>query len=233
MLNLPFWMLRRNTITIEYLLQLCHTRGNTSVTAIPPMLFEREDATSRRDAFAQARAASFGPGYVECTAQGTKYGPSVTARNRKSGDLPGDWLQRIRLYREGLAAHDWQLSPLLQQYALPRNHDRTTFKCPVTVIFGKRDLALDSRIVLDGIERHFQSSTLVSVEETGSMAETDQSHIVELKEAGHWPMLDSEQGKEAIIRTMWWMVKPEYGLDSALSSWDVTQKDELKTKSFG
>ncbi|KAK3669897.1 hypothetical protein LTR78_010208 [Recurvomyces mirabilis] len=189
MLNLPLWMLRRNTITIEYLLDLCHTRGNTSITAVPPVLFETSNPSNnpRRDAFAQARASSFGPGHVESAVRGAKYGHSVKVRSRKSDRLPGDWLQRIRLYREGLAADDWQLVPHLQQYALPRSHNRTTFKCPV----------------------------------------------VELKDAGHWPMLDSEQGMEAMVRTMWWMVRPEYGLDSAFSSWIVTQKNEINTKLYG
>jgi len=235
MLNLPFWMLRGNDITIEYLLELCHTRGNTSAGAVPPMLFETGPTSghTQQNAIAQARAASYGPSSAECEEGDARYGPSVLARSRKTERLPGDWLQRIRLYREGLAADSWQLAPHLQQFALSRNHDRMTFKCPVTVLFGLRDLALDPRIVLDGLERYFQASKLINGGGPGPVSEADLSHIVGIKKAGHWPMLDSEEGLEAIVGTIYWMVEPVYGLDSALSSICAKPKDEIRVRTYG
>ncbi|KAK5107679.1 hypothetical protein LTR62_000914 [Meristemomyces frigidus] len=181
--------------TMTYLLDLCYHRAKDRVPSLVETVLSGHHEATTREKLAQGRAASMGPGSIQCSGpghDGAAYGPSVLARTKTKP--AGDWIQRIRLYREGLASADWKLSPELQQYVPGKQEDQKTFNCPVTVVFGMQDVALDPRIVLGGIERYFLPRT----ERKEVQIAVGPSHVVELPRSGHWSMLDSDEGKTAI-----------------------------------
>lgn len=141
----------------------------------------------------------------------TGYGQSVLARSEMNP--PGDWDQRVRLYSDGLLRGDWTPSfPALRERDGPsvkeplqdsssrhsgKYDDDWQFHCPVSIIFGLQDVALDPSVVLDGIERHFLNESddpLIS----SAMAE---DRITRIRSCGHWSLLEDE-GSEALDRVL-------------------------------
>ena len=160
---------------IEYLLEFCQRQGHhRSASQLAPELL------------AESQAAGYGPSSAECatcTQDGGGYSGSVLARAKTAP--PGGWLERIRLYREGLAAGKWKLADKLRGYATEGDH----FKCPVTVIFGQQDPALEPAIVLDGIGKYFQNGAKATPQGVGGKHGHD-SHVVHLPACGHWSPLE-------------------------------------------
>ncbi|SMY27039.1 unnamed protein product [Zymoseptoria tritici ST99CH_1A5] len=145
------------------------------------------------------KAKSHGPGPLESKSvseTGLAYGPSVYARSLTRP--PGDWGNKIRLYSDGLLRQPWtpsydgrdKQSQLVDARLL---NDSWTFKCPVSIIFGLRDVALDPRVVLDGIEDHFQPDSEDSLQ--ASLLANER--ITRLPKCGHWSLLEHD-GAEAL-----------------------------------
>lgn len=164
-------------------------------------------------ALARRIALSYGPSSSECNeAVEPGYGPSVLARSQAYP--PGDWDQRVKLYSDGLLRGDWTPSFRIAQYPAPEGEELPIgeaieksvvndddedwkFHCPVSIIFGLRDVALDPRAVLNGIEKHFAADSedpLVS----SALAE---ERITRLPNCGHWSILEDE-GSKALDRVL-------------------------------
>ncbi|TKA80483.1 hypothetical protein B0A55_02312 [Friedmanniomyces simplex] len=205
MFNLPYAIFTIMPLrTLEYLLDWCHREGHHrhKVASKPGHVSEVF--------LAESRASSFGPSSAECTSRNRKdktYSAAVLARATTSP--PGNWLQRIRLYREGLTSGKWTLAPELQRYRPAAEDEEETFKCPVTVLFGLQDPALDPRVVLDGVERYFTGATKVATrdgghEKQGTSTASDEgaSHIVRLHGCGHWSLLENPIGSGTLEKTL-------------------------------
>jgi len=170
--------------------------------------------------FASSMAACLGPSVNECSSRlpdGSSYGQSVLDRSQTRPI--GDWDGRIRLYREGLATGQWKANEMTSRFLLNEEESdhranlkegipsqqmqqATTpppdsFQCPVTIIYGLQDLALDPRITLDGMERYFAPPR-----EDGSA----QSHIVRVRDCGHWSLIE-RTGVEVLEATLLWKTK--------------------------
>lgn len=176
----------------------------TAITHSYSSLDESPHTAARRVALA------YGPSPLECAElDGLRYGPSVLARSL--ANPPGDWDQRVRLYSDGLLRGEWTPTfskshnsgpqELSTQGALkPRvssQDDHWQFHCPVSIIFGLQDVALDPRVVLDGIETHFVAGSNDPLVST-AMAE---ARITRLKNCGHWSVLE-EEGYQALDRVL-------------------------------
>jgi hypothetical protein len=190
---------------MEFLLDLVHRQGHHKW---PPGIRSCVWKPSTQS-LAESLAASHGPSAAECIARDTnapQYGLSVLARTTTSP--PGDWLQRIRLYREGLASGQWGLPLRLQQYAA-QDKSGERFQCPVTVIYGLLDVALDPRIALDGIEKFFMPCTEQSeaVGKGHSSTSTTASHVIRLTRCGHWSLLEGDIGSGTLSTTLDWLIR--------------------------
>ena len=206
MFNLPLLVLAASpSLPLWYLLDGCHRIGHHRREGKGEVVADR--------LIAESQAASFGPGSAECThASETDktYGSSVYARTRTNP--PGDWLQRIRVYREGLASGRWRLGAEVQQYVPDRGSNVEVFKCPVTVINGVKDFALDPRMNLDGIERFFAGSGSVTTRgniKNSSLDGDGSSHIVRLQNIGHWSLLEEPVGSGALESTLLYLVSQQ------------------------
>lgn len=152
---------------------------------------------SARDV-AKSMAASCGPSQAEAISRGldgSSYGPSVKARAVTA--FAGDWDERVRIYREGLALGAWTskypgLIPAEQSNTKPMG-----FRCPANFIFGMQDIALDPRIVLAGIEEYFMPEASAP----GQRDSLTSKRILRLPQSGHWSMLEPE-GHAAIKAVM-------------------------------
>ncbi|KAK4890327.1 hypothetical protein LTR27_010970 [Elasticomyces elasticus] len=211
--NLPLWLLRAIWLrSIKFILDNVH-----GVVHHRPANGSGVD-DSLAHLVAESRAASFGPSSEECPTHSDKtttYGSSVLARSFT--EYPGDWLRRIRLYRDGLSTGRWTLDAELQTYKPSARSDWQDFECPVTMIFGLKDHALDPQIVLNGHERHFHGQT--AVRESGESSNADASHIVRLKKCAHWSLLE-DTGAQTLERTLLWSLRGSTssagGLEEAL-----------------
>ncbi|KAK0920161.1 hypothetical protein LTR91_001022 [Friedmanniomyces endolithicus] len=229
MFNLPHLVLTMiPSTTMAYLLDWCHHEGH-----------HRRAAASKAGQLselllAESRASSFGPSSAEFTSpkhNNKTYSSSV--RSRASTSPPGDWLQRIRLYREGLASDKWNLAPTLQQYRPAPEMDEETFKCPVTAIFGLQDVAIEPRVALNGIERYFLRSAKDYTghgsqerQPTFTTAGAGGSHIVRLKDCGHWSLLE-ELGSGVVEKTLLWLLSQQNGTAGKGSLEEALISDEL------
>lgn len=127
---------------------------------------------------------------------------------------PGDWDQRVQLYSDGLLRGDWTPAFLESQNAAPKgeelpirealkkpmsslNDDDWNFQCPVSIVFGLRDVALDPRVVLNGIEKHF----VVESEDPLVSSAMSEERITRLPGCGHWSILEDE-GSKALDRVL-------------------------------
>ncbi|KAF2770377.1 alpha/beta-hydrolase [Teratosphaeria nubilosa] len=187
-----------------HLLRIIHRQGHnrltTAATLARPTTHQgaAPGPTSAPPAslLARSRALTFGPSLVETAG----YGPDIAKRARRNP--PGDWDQRIRLYREGASTASWELDSELQNHGIkPADWRKRGYKftCPVTVIFGLQDLALSPRICLDGMERYFPTSEDVRGVQRG------ESHIVRLKGCGHWSGLEPV-GEKVLEETLRWLL---------------------------
>ncbi|KAI7256383.1 hypothetical protein KC343_g3645 [Hortaea werneckii] len=181
MFNLPYPLQLLST-ALEFLVNYCH----------------RQIAPTKRRIHVIS-AASNGPSEAEAAsrnAAGQTYGPSVLRRAKT--DPPGDWLQRIRIYREGLATRSWKPCEAVLPYVPSKEEvsksERKAGKLryPTTIVFGLDDLAFDINIALDGIEDFFPSE-----DEVGGR----RSHVVWLKGQGHW-FFTQPQGAVVLERVM-------------------------------
>lgn len=106
----------------------------------------------------------------------------------------------MRIYREGLALDPWTPSypgyEVHKQFSA-RESSPGRFQCPSTIIFGVQDIALDTRIVLDGIEQYLMPDSPAS-DHTGAMAKR---RIAKLPDCGHWSMLEPD-GAAAIAEAV-------------------------------
>lgn len=133
------------------------------------------------------------------------YGPTV--RLRSENDPQGDWDERVRIYSEGLATGDWHPDYPDHQPPLwktdPELKRKGQFSYPVHMLFGMRDVALDSRIVLDGVEAFMLDAEeglrkpQIQGKQRAQCQSVGRSSIVRLPLSGHWSMLD-EQGSGAL-----------------------------------
>ncbi|KAK5725454.1 hypothetical protein LTR15_003640 [Elasticomyces elasticus] len=211
--NLPLWLLKGIGLrSMKFILDNVHG----VVHHRPANASSPDDSLAHL--VAESRAASFGPSSAECPMHSDKtttYGSSVLARSFT--EYPGDWLQRVRLYRDGLSTGKWTLGAELQPYKPSAGSDWQNFECPVTVIFGLKDHALDPQIVLDGHERHFHGRAAIS--ESSDSLKADASHIVRLKNCAHWSLLE-DTGAQAVERTLLWSLREHSsssgGLEEAL-----------------
>lgn len=144
-------------------------------------------------------ASSCGPSVAEAasrTSSGDTYGRSV--RMRAGTAFPGDWDGRVRIYREGLALSAWSPtypgSGPMKDSIDPKTRP-STFQCPVKIVFGMRDIALDPRIVLNGIEQHFMPEA--------STSGRRKQRVLKLPDSGHWCMLEpvGASAIEAAVRS--------------------------------
>ncbi|KAK0255091.1 hypothetical protein LTR12_004073 [Friedmanniomyces endolithicus] len=238
MFNLPHLVLTMiPSTTMAYLLDWCHREGHhrRGAASKTGQLFEA--------LLAESRASSFGPSSAEFTTRehdNKTYSPSVV--NRAQSSPPGDWLQRIRLYREGLASDKWNLAPILQQYRPAPDMDEETFKCPVTAVFGLQDVAINPRLALDGIERYFPRSAQVTTgggghekHVTSTASGAGASHIVRLKDCGHWSLLEEPVGSGVVEKILLWLLSQQSGtvskgsLEHALTSDELAQHVTIET----
>ncbi|KAI7505013.1 hypothetical protein KC347_g8122 [Hortaea werneckii] len=180
MFNLPYPLQLLST-ALDFLVNYCH----------------RQIAPTKRRLHVIS-AASNGPSEAEATsrnAEGLAYGPSVLRRAKT--DPPGDWLQRIRIYREGLATRSWKPCEAVSPYVPKEEASKSERKAaklryPTTIVFGLDDLAFDIRIALDGIEDYFPAR-----DEVGGR----RSHVVRLKGQGHW-FFTQPQGAVVLERVL-------------------------------
>ncbi|KAK5129062.1 hypothetical protein LTR85_000395 [Meristemomyces frigidus] len=184
MFNLPF-PLTALSLAVRQLLRLCH-----------------REISGGHSSDAMITATSNGPSEAECVFRspaGGNYGSSVLRRARNG--LPSAWLERIRLYREGLATGKWTPNDSTKQHifkygeATGGARKYGTFNYPMTIIFGTHDLAFDTRIVLDGIEDFFDPGT-------GDKAKVSaQSHVIRLPGQGHW-LFTSKRGAQIVEQVL-------------------------------
>ncbi|KAK1814922.1 hypothetical protein LTR12_010698 [Friedmanniomyces endolithicus] len=238
MFNLPHLVLTMiPSTTMAYLLDWCHREGH-----------HRRGAASKTGQLsevllAESRASSFGPSSAEFTSQKQNEKTyNLSVRTRAMTSPPGHWLQRIRLYREGLASDKWNLAPILQQYRPAPEMEEETFKCPVTAIFGLQDVAINPRLALDGIERYFPRPADVATgggghekHVTSTASGAGASHIVRLKDCGHWSLLEDPIGSGVVEKTLLWLLSTQHGtvsrgsLEDALTSNELAQHVTIET----
>lgn len=135
---------------------------------------------------------SYGPSIKEASetpAKGPAYGASVLDRARTHP--PGDWDGRVRLYAEGLLRETWTQSFPGAQKSETQDSKSLRFKCPMNIIFGLQDIALDPRIVVDGIEKYFIQDDAVA----------DSAAIIRLPDCGHWSVIE-EGGLRALDKVL-------------------------------
>ena len=129
---------------------------------------------------AEALASSLGPAPEQC--RQSQYSASVL--RRAQGE---PLLEQIRYYREGLAFGKWEQSneviigvqklahchPRLKSHAGTESMSRgpiAALQAKSTVLWGAKDIALDMRITLAGIEDYL----------------AEHSHVIIVPQSGHW-----------------------------------------------
>lgn len=123
--------------------------------------------------------------------------------HRSEQNPQGDWDERVRLYSEGLALGKWH--PTFPGYQAPlwksaseQVPRKGQFSYPMHVMFGMQDVALDPRIVLNGLEdwmldaehgmRKPQAGSEVGVE----VHTVGRSSITKVWRCGHWVTVDAQ-----------------------------------------
>jgi len=152
-------------------------------------------------------ASTLGPNDVSCqsaTTDGSQgYGLTVTERA-----TTGAWSNSIRYYSEGLTTQPWNKS--IETLAALHNLHGTSrrsssgagifeekkgqLKVPVTLLWGEKDPALSSTIMLEGMRDYFVQG----------------SQIVALPKLAHWVPLE-KGGSEAVVRMIAWALDGEKG----------------------
>lgn len=162
MFNLPY-PLKTLSLGLQYITQYCHTFLSSSSYAKHVIA-----------------AAANGPSEAEATSKtpkGQTYGPSVVARAKSSPS--NAWLQRIRIYREGLGRDSWSANNITKEFVSQSQRQvgkEGVFKYPMTIIFGLDDLAFNLDIVLEGLEQFFPAKTAVPGQGSQILRLPGQSH---------------------------------------------------------
>ena len=117
----------------------------------------------------------------------------------------------MRIYREGLALGEWH--PTYPGYqppiwkTSPEGKRKGQFSYPVHVMFGMQDVALDPRIVLDGVEGFMLDAEKgmrkadVGGEQGVEVQTVGRSSVTKMWGCGHWATLDG-QGARAMERLL-------------------------------
>lgn len=161
--------------------------------------------------YARSLAASYGPSPANCATQtpsSATYGLTVLHRSKQNPQ--GDWDERVRVYSEGLALGKWHPSYPGYQMPLwkssgPRAARKGQFNYPMHIIFGMQDVALDPRIVLDGLEGWMLDAEdgmrkpQAGSEEGVQVQTVGRSSVTKLWRCGHWVTVD-EQGSKFLVR---------------------------------
>lgn len=170
--------------------------------------------------FANSLATSYGPSPSDCNTSlpqsGARYGSTV--QHRASRNPQGYWDERVRIYCEGLATGEWHPNYSGYQPPLwktnPENKRKGQFSYPVHAMFGMQDVALDPRIVLDGVEGFMMDAEKgMRKADVGGEAGVEgqsvgRSSVTKMWDCGHWAMLD-EQGARALERLLGRLVGSE------------------------
>ena len=156
------------------------------------------------DEAAEALASSLGPAPEQC--RQSQYSASVF-RRAQSEPL----MEQIRYYREGLAFGKWKHSnkviidvqklthdhPHLEAYADTDSINQGpigALKAKSIILWGVRDVALDMKIALAGIEDYL----------------TEHSDVVAVPQAGHWLPLHSV-GMDVLENSVDWALSAQDG----------------------
>lgn len=158
---------------------------------------------------AELLAGSIGPSMKECVTSGKEeltYPDSVRQRAQN-----GAWFEMIRVYRDGLAYLPWDksleilwdLSQIQQVKGRRRSSSGALFdtgpagslKAPTTVIWGKRDIAIEYSIALEGIRDFFGCKS---------------SQLIVIQKCGHWSPIE-KQGAPVFEEVIAWAVEGENG----------------------
>jgi len=150
------------------------------------------------------------------TSEGDLLTYPASIRNRSYGST---FFQRLRIYREGLFMDDWEksLETLweLSQIDLEREGSSSpsrrrrssnkvgvfdlgppgTFGSPVTILWGKGDVAINDKLALEGISDYFGVKG---------------SQLVNLADCGHWVPLQ-KPGADVWAETLLWSLDGEKG----------------------
>lgn len=196
--NLP-WALAQATISRcnLWLLRLMHSlaQGKKSI----------EDS----DEVIAGLAGYLGPRQPERveTEIASTYGQTVIRRSKESAPFT----EPLRYYREGLATNPWNqdLETILKLNAIAEYNSihgkrrvsqgfasglEGALGVPATILFGMRDVALDTRIMLEGLDEYL----------------TRGSHIVQLPKLGHWSVRQGD-GPATIAAVIRWELEEGKG----------------------
>jgi pimeloyl-ACP methyl ester carboxylesterase len=155
-------------------------------------------------------ASSLGPSMEECVISGKgdlAYPDSVRQRAQN-----GAWFEKIRVYRDGLAFLPWEKSletlwdlTQIQQVKGRRRSSsgvglfdtgpEGSLKAPTTVIWGKRDVAIENSIAIEGIRDFFGCKS---------------SHLIMIQKCGHWTPVE-KQGAPVFEEVIAWAAGGEVG----------------------
>lgn len=155
-------------------------------------------------------ASSLGPSMEECVTSGKgdlTYPDSVRQRAQN-----GAWFEKIRVYRDGLAFLPWEKSletlwdlTQIQQVKGRRRSSsgvglfdtgpEGSLKAPTTVIWGKRDVAIENSIAIEGIRDFFGCKS---------------SHLIMIQKCGHWTPVE-KQGAPVFEEVIAWAAGGEVG----------------------
>jgi hypothetical protein len=121
----------------------------------------------------------------------------------------------VRIHCEGLALGEWH--PNYPGYQLPiwktapESNRKGQFSYNVHVMFGMQDVALDPRIVLDGVEGFMMDAEKgirkadVGGEQGVEVQSVGRSSVTKMWGCGHWAMLDG-QGARALGNLLDWLI---------------------------
>lgn len=186
--------------------QYLGTGGNRSFLRMVHKLSYGEDSFSEADA-SECMASTIGPSQDECktqTASGEEYPMSVKTERSVS-----NFVHTASYYRHGAASKRWQksvetvanLHSISQGNELRRassgagmfdNGPAGTLKAPSTIIWAKKDLALQPQLCLDGISDFLGS----------------RSQAIELPRSGHFTPIERES-RMALEKAVEWAAKGE------------------------
>ncbi|KAI9824159.1 MAG: hypothetical protein M1819_000922 [Sarea resinae] len=152
---------------------------------------------------AEIMASSLGPSKSEAITtdlSGTSYPSSVLRRAANGG-----WSEKIRLYREGLATGAWDksLETLAELASIGESRRSSSgaglledgpegaLKAKTTIVWGKRDPAIDARLAVEGIADYLAMD----------------SQVVMLPKTGHWVPFE-QNGRDVLEEVIDWSIAP-------------------------
>ena len=160
-------------------------------------------------------ASSIGPGPIELQQSAKREKGAISLQypdSVRSRVSSGGWMEKLRVYDEGLAFGTWEksletlweLNQIEQSVSTGRHRSGSTvgifdigppgtLRSPTTIIWGKNDVALDMSLALNGIGDYFGMHG---------------SHVVQVSQCGHWVPL-CKQGADAWEEIVHWAVMGE------------------------